>query len=69
MEGNIIVDDVLASCYASVDHDIAHITMAPIRWFPEFIELFSVKKNVSPMYVAISKEMDKWLSTSKQQMP
>ena len=34
MEGNIVVDGVLASCYASVDHDLGHIAMAPMRWFP-----------------------------------
>ena len=32
-EGNIVVDGVLASCYASFDHDLAHITMAPIQLF------------------------------------
>ena len=31
MEGNIIVDGVLASCYASVDHDLGHIAMVPMR--------------------------------------
>ena len=30
-----MVDGVLASCYASTDHDLAHIAMTPIRWFPE----------------------------------
>ena len=34
MEGNIIVDGVLASCYASFDHDLAHIAMAPMQWIP-----------------------------------
>ena len=61
MEGNIVVDDVLASCYA-------HFAMAPIRWFPDFLELFSADKNVSPMYVAIAKEIRKWLATSEQEM-
>ena len=28
MEGNIVVDEVLASCYASFDHSLAHFTMA-----------------------------------------
>ena len=36
MEGDIVVDGVLSSCYASVHHDVAHITMTPLRWFPEF---------------------------------
>ena len=38
MEGNIVVDGVLASCYPSTYHDMAHIGMAPVQWFPEMIE-------------------------------
>ena len=34
MNGKIVVDGVLASCYATVDHDLGHIAMAPMRWFP-----------------------------------
>ena len=34
MEGNIVVDGVLASCYGTVDHDLAHILLTPLRWFP-----------------------------------
>ena len=30
MNGNMMVDRVLASCYAFFDHDLAHITMTPI---------------------------------------
>ena len=37
-EGNIMVDGVLASCYATVDHDLAHIAMAPMRRFPRIME-------------------------------
>ena len=33
MEGNIIVDGVLASCYVSPDHDLAHIAMTPCDGF------------------------------------
>ena len=33
-----MVDGILASCYASFDHDLAHIAMTPIQWFPEIIE-------------------------------
>ena len=35
MEGNIVVDGVLASCYAFADHDLAHIGITPMRWFPD----------------------------------
>ena len=37
-EGTIVVDGVLASCYASFDHDWAHALTAPIRWFPALFE-------------------------------
>ena len=33
IEGNIIVDGVLASCYADVPHDLGHLSMIPIQWF------------------------------------
>ena len=33
-----MVDGVLASCYSSVNHDLAHIGMKPIQWFPEVIQ-------------------------------
>ena len=38
VEGNIIVDGVLASCYDSVNHDVAHIGMKPMQWFPDIIQ-------------------------------
>ena len=48
-EGNIIVDDVLASCYASTaDHDLAHFVTAPIRWFPDIIQMiFGEEERIS----------------------
>ena len=30
-----MVDGVLASCHASVDHDLAHFTTIPMQQFPE----------------------------------
>ena len=48
MEGNIVVDGVLASCYASHDHDLAHIAMTPMRWFPRLVEqIFGVDNGYS----------------------
>ena len=38
-EGNIVVDGVVASCYGSYNHDLAHIAMTPMRWFPAVLEL------------------------------
>ena len=34
-DGNIIVDGLLASCYAEVDHDLAHLIMTPLQRFSE----------------------------------
>ena len=33
-----MVDEVLASCYAFINHELAHIGMMPIQWFPEIIQ-------------------------------
>ena len=34
MEGSIIVDGILASCFTSIPNDLALIGMTPARWFP-----------------------------------
>ena len=65
-EGNIVFDGVLASCYASFDHDLAHITMAPIQWFPEIIEGIFGKEKGSLAYVNIAKELGRWLLPYEQ---
>ena len=38
VEGTIVVDGVLASCYASFDHDWAHLLTTPFRWLPWLFE-------------------------------
>ena len=44
MQGSIVVDGVLVSCYAFPDHDLAHVTTIPIRWYPEVMEwLFGIE--------------------------
>ena len=60
-EGNIVVDGVLASCYASFDHDLAHFTIKPMRWFPEITTWIFGENNGSPTYVNIAKHLGKWL--------
>ena len=59
-DGNIFVDGVLASCYASSDHDLTHLAMAPIQWFPDMIQLMSGYKT----YVNILKDLRHWLLPS-----
>ena len=37
-EGKVIVDGVLASCYAGFDHDLAHFLMSPMQPLSEVLE-------------------------------
>ncbi|CAF5158200.1 unnamed protein product, partial [Rotaria magnacalcarata] len=40
MEGNIIANGIVASCYATYDHSMMHIITTPMRWwFHILIEL------------------------------
>ena len=61
LEGNIMVDGVLASCYASSDHDLAHFAMAPIRWLPEFTEWVFGENNGFPGYVVLAEQLGRWM--------
>ena len=61
MEGNIVVDRVLASCYAIVDHDIAQIVMKPIQWCPDVIELVFGDENGVSAYINVAKTIGIWL--------
>ena len=61
MEGRILVDDILASCYASVHHDFAHIGMTPIWWFPDVIEWIVGEINGSVPYIKINEELGRWV--------
>ena len=56
-QGNIIVDGIVASCYAFSDHDLAHIGMTPFQLFPEIIGwMFGGDKEFS-LYVNIVKDI------------
>ena len=33
--GNIIVEDILASCYSGYDHQMTHLVLAPLRWLTD----------------------------------
>ena len=61
MEGRILVDDILTSCYASVHHDLAHIGMMSIQWFPEFIEWIFGEMNGSVPYIKINENLGRWV--------
>ena len=61
MEGNIIVDGVLASCYGSYDHDLAHLLMTPLGWLPYAITSIFGRDNGSPVYVNMAHNLGEWL--------
>ncbi|KAM9323055.1 tiggy-winkle hedgehog protein [Pholidichthys leucotaenia] len=49
--GTIIVDGVLASCYAVVeDHDLAHLVFAPVRLWHSFLSLSGVVGQLSSVH-------------------
>ena len=62
LEGKIIVDGVLASCYATVDHDLAHVGVTPIRWFPGMMELIFGENYGFSLYAKTAEDMAKWMS-------
>ncbi|XP_041355990.1 desert hedgehog protein A-like isoform X2 [Gigantopelta aegis] len=33
-DGTVVVNGMLASCYTTVSHDVAHVFVTPFRWFP-----------------------------------
>ena len=60
MEGTIMVDGVLASCYPSADHDLAHIGMTPIRWFPGMVEWIFGNDDGWQVYTKISRNVGRF---------
>ena len=62
MEGNIVVDGVLASCYPSTHHDLVHIGMTPIRWFAEIFKWIFGDENGILGFVKMAEELAKWLT-------
>ena len=47
-EGNIVVDDILASCYADFDnHELQHLAFAPFRWMYSLLQ-FASTDNLKP---------------------
>ena len=55
-DDNIVVDQILASCYGSFDHDLAHLMMMPIQWFPDILVFIFGVNNEYTGYVNIAKE-------------
>ena len=57
--GNIIVDGVLASNYADVDHNLVHLAMMPMQWIPEFIKWIFGDDIGFPAFVSVARELAK----------
>ena len=66
MEENIVVDGVLASCYPSSDHDLSHLAMTPIRWFPGIVQWVFGEDDGFPTYVRTTEQFGKWISPHGQ---
>ena len=62
MNGNIVVDDILASCYAFSEHNLANIVMTPMQWYPEIIDWIIGKDKESSGYVILLSDIDRWLN-------
>ena len=57
-----MVHGLLASCYASFpDHDMAHFTMASMRWFPETMYSIFGEDTEGPVYVKITENAGRWV--------
>ena len=62
MEGNILVDGVLASCYASFNHDIQQVVMKPLLWFPSMVDLLLGEEKSLNSYVTILEHVGEMMS-------
>ena len=61
MSGNIVVEGVFVSCFASVDHDLGLIGMTPIRWFPRLVGLILGEKESTSTFVSLIMAIGEWM--------
>ena len=52
-----MVDGLLASCYASSEHDLGQIVMAPLQHFPVIMDWVFGTDNRGPFYVTIAEDI------------
>ena len=62
LEGNMVVDGVLASCYASCDHDLAHIAMLPLQLFPTKVGWIFGEDDTFSTFVDIVNDLGAWMT-------
>ena len=56
-----MVDEVLASCYASGNHDIVHIVVVLVRYFPELTKWIFGGENGFSTHIKIIQHFHKWV--------
>ena len=61
VEGNIVFDGELASCYPSTYHDLTHTAMTPVQWFPNIIDWIIGEKNGFSIFVTITEDVGRWV--------
>ena len=66
MDGNIVVDGLLASWYAMTDHDSAHLAMTLIRWFPKTTAWIFGESDSSSAFVNIIEYLGKLVAPHNQ---
>jgi len=60
--GNIIVDDILASCYSGLEnHSLLHLMFAPLRWFNDAKNALSSMKWIGQVESSEHEQDDKGL--------
>ena len=64
--GSIVVDGILASCYSDFDHDLAHLSMAPIQWFPNIIKWRCGEDRGFSVFVSMAKEFGTYMLPDRQ---
>ena len=60
-----MTDEVLASCYAFGDHDLAHIGISPMLWIPAINNLVFGDDSGIPVYIKIAEEMGSMMLPSE----
>lgn len=63
----MVVDGVLASCYPSVPHDLAHMGMTPIRLFPSILSGFFGNDNGFSVFVKVAENTGRLMFPYGQQ--
>ena len=59
VEGNIMVDRVLASCYDSIHHEVAHSLIKPVQWYLGMVEWIFGDGSGPSAYVGILEDVNR----------